>query len=116
MNKVIPSPNFQKKAKRLLKKFPSLLEELTDLEKLLVSNPETGIHVASYQINKIYKIRLASSSKGVGKSGGFRLITYLVSEFENELTINLITIFDKSEESSISKSKLIEIIKDIFEN
>jgi mRNA-degrading endonuclease RelE of RelBE toxin-antitoxin system len=116
MNKVIPTPNFQKKTKRLLKKFPSLFEELTELEKLLVSNPETGIHIASYKNNKIYKIRLASSDKGVGKSGGFRVISYLVTEYENEFTINLITIFDKSEEGSISKSKIVELIKHIFEN
>jgi len=116
MNKVIPTPNFQKKTKRLLKKFPSLLSEIEELKVMLSNDPETGIHIASYQNNKIYKIRLASSSKGVGKSGGFRVISYLVTEIEHELTINLITIFDKSEESSITKSKIIELIKDIFEN
>ncbi len=67
----------------------------------------------SYGSN-IYKIRLGDESKGRGKSGGFRIITYLVHETTNTTEILLITIFDKSEEATIKKQdakKLIDTIK-----
>lgn len=46
----------------------------------------------------IYKIRLAIKSKGKGKSGGARVITYVLTD-NNE--IYLLTIYDKSEFDSI---------------
>jgi hypothetical protein len=57
---------------------------------------------------------LASKSKGGGKSGGFRVITYLISEREDGIDIHLITMFDKSEESNIQKETLVKIVKQLF--
>jgi hypothetical protein len=80
-----------------------------------MENPEMGTHIATYLNSKLFKIRLSSTSKGRGKSGGFRVITYVVQEVEPEgFTVNLITIFDKSEESNIKKAQLIALIKAIF--
>ena len=64
----------------------------------------------SYGSN-IYKVRVADEAKGKGKSGGFRVITYLIEENAASTDIYLITIFDKSEESSIDKDDIKEIIK-----
>ena len=105
-NKVVLTAYFLKKAKRLLKKYHSLKNSLKQLEQTLILNPKTGI---SYGSN-IYKIRLSDESKGKGKSGGFRVITYVIEETEEETNIYLITIFDKSEESSIDKDDLKEIL------
>lgn len=66
-------PLFDKQAKRLAKKYPSLKKDLEELLKELVINPELGIALG----NNFYKIRLAISSKGKGKSGGARVITYV---------------------------------------
>ena len=109
-NFVIPTPFFESKYKRLARKFPSLGIELVNLEKDLINNPKLGESLGS----NLYKIRLSAKDKGKGKSGGFRVITYLVQEFQNSFEIYLITIFDKSEEASISKSLLIKIVKSIF--
>lgn len=103
------TPFFIRKAKRLLKKYKSLQASLSKLEADLLKNPRLG---ESYGAN-IYKIRLADGSKGKGKSGGFRVVTYLVEETEYATDIYLITIFDKSEESSIDKQEVINIIKAI---
>ena len=57
-----------------------------------------------------------SEAKGTGKSGGFRIITYLL-EYDDEkdcYEVNLITIYDKSEESSVNKAKLLKLIKNII--
>lgn len=72
---VIPSDKFKREAKRLIKKFPSLKEELADLNITLTNEPETGTPLG----NDTFKIRLAIKSKGKGKSGGARIITYLVT-------------------------------------
>jgi hypothetical protein len=106
-NKVHLTAFFLKKAKRLLKKYHTLQNSLKQLEQTLISNPKIG---DSYGSN-IYKVRLADESKGKGKSGGFRVITYLVEESKESTNIYLITIFDKSEESSIDKDDIKEIIK-----
>ena len=68
---VIPSEKFKREAKRLIKKFPSLKQELTNLNTILIRQPEAGTALG----NNTYKIRLAIKSKGKGKSGGARVIT-----------------------------------------
>jgi hypothetical protein len=78
-----------------------------ELESELMLNPKMGV---SYGSN-VYKIRLADNSKGKGKSGGFRVITYVIEETPNATNIYLITIFDKSEEASIDKDDIREILK-----
>ena len=67
---------FSKRAKPLLKKYPSLINELEVLERELSENPHLGQPLG----NDSYKIRLSIQSKGKGKSGGARVITHLDSE------------------------------------
>jgi len=108
MNKrIVYSAVFIKKAKIYKKKFPSLVDDLYQLEEILIDNPQKGIDLGS----GLYKIRLAVKSKGKGKSGGLRIITYLVSDTSSGTVINMLTLYDKSEESAIDKKELQNIIK-----
>lgn len=77
------------------------------LQNELIENPRSGV---SYGAN-IYKIGLADPSKGKGSSGGFRVITYLVTEKPDSTIIQLITILNKSEEDSITKEDVIKLVK-----
>jgi len=104
--KVIPADKFKKEAKRLVSKYPSLKKELLDLAKELTDNPTSGTSLG----NNSYKLRLAIKSKGKGKSGGARVITYLVTENEE---IYLLTIYDKAEFDTIGSSTLQKIIEAI---
>ncbi|WP_316806577.1 type II toxin-antitoxin system RelE/ParE family toxin [Pedobacter agri] len=104
--KIIYSPIFIKKAKQLKKKHLSLVSDLTQLESILITNPKTGTNLG----NGIFKIRLAIKSKGKGKSGGYRVITYLQTEDE----ITMIYIYDKSEEATISKQDIQKIIDSLL--
>lgn len=97
-------PLFDKQAKRLAKKYPSLKKDLEELLKELVINPELGIALG----NNFYKIRLAISSKGKGKSGGARVITYVKII---ATTVFLTSIYDKSEKESITEKELEEIFR-----
>ena len=108
--RVTPTPYFEGKYKRLSKKFLSLSGELEGLEADLMKNSKMGESLGA----DLYKIRLASKDKGKGKSGGFWVITYLVQENKDSLEIFLITIYDKTEESSISATTLKKLVKTIF--
>ncbi len=90
---------FRKDLKPLLKKYPSLLEDLAELETSLIGNPT----LAEALGKDCYKIRLAIRSKGRGKSGGSRVITYVkIAEGE----IFLLAIYDKSEAETISDAEI----------
>jgi mRNA-degrading endonuclease RelE of RelBE toxin-antitoxin system len=104
--KVIPTPRFKRQAKALLKKYHSLAAELRVFEQELIVNPTQGKSLGY----NAYKTRLAVKSKGKGKRGGLRVITYLITE-ENE--IYLLTIYDKSEIDSVDDKTLKEMIKEI---
>jgi len=71
-NKVTPTPTFESRYKKFSKKFPSLKEELLELENELMKNPTLGTSLGA----NLYKIRLSCKDKGKRKSGGFRIITY----------------------------------------
>lgn len=95
---------FDKQAKRLAKKYPSLKNDLTELVENLADNPEQGTALG----NSFYKIRLAIASKGQGKSSGARVITYLKITAD---TVFLISIYDKSEKNTITNKELEKIFK-----
>lgn len=103
---VIPIEKFKKEVKRLVKKYPSLKKELSELNILLMSNPTVGTSLG----NNAYKVRISIKSKGTGKSGGAGVITYVVTENKE---IYLLTIYDKSELDTIDDNTLRKIIKSI---
>jgi len=97
-------PNFEKEAKRLLKKYPSLKEEIIDLISELEDNPMLGADLG----NNVRKIRLAIASKGKGKRGGARVLSFIRIEQDS---VFLFSIYDKGEQSSISENRIKELIK-----
>lgn len=101
---VLASSKFKREAKRLIKKYPSLKQELLVVVQILDENPETGTPLG----NNTFKIRIAIKSKGKGKSGGARVISYCISE-ENE--VYLLTIYDKSEFESLDDKTIRSIIQ-----
>ena len=104
-NTVIYSPEFKDKLKPLAKKYVTLKESIKSLEDSLLENPRLGDAYG----DKIYKVRWADKSKGKGKSGGFRIIYYLLSETKEGTQILLLTIFDKSEADTIKKKAAVKL-------
>ena len=99
-------PKFDKNLKALSKKYPSLKAEFIELVNSLKKNPTQGISLG----NNCYKIRLAIASKGKGKSGGARVITNI--KISNNI-IYLLTIFDKTDQDTISDKELKELLREI---
>jgi D-arabinose 5-phosphate isomerase GutQ len=57
---------------------------------------------------------MAIASKGKGKSGGARVITYIIEKkSEDEILITLMTIYDKSEISNVSDAYLRSLVSQI---
>jgi mRNA-degrading endonuclease RelE of RelBE toxin-antitoxin system len=99
MYNIIPAQSFERNAKPLLKKYPSLRDELFELGEQLAQNPMQGTPLGK----SCYKIRLAIKSKGKGKSGGARVVTYVVTE-NNEVI--LLTIYDKQVKADLEPNEL----------
>lgn len=103
---VIPTPTFKSQAKRLIKKFPSLKKELSELSDTLSLMPDIGTVLGS----DTFKIRLAVKSKGKGKSGGMRIITFKIDRHKE---VYLLTIYDKSEIASIDDRAIKFLLRQI---
>ncbi|WP_243018434.1 MULTISPECIES: type II toxin-antitoxin system RelE/ParE family toxin [Candidatus Cardinium] len=103
---IIFSFSFNNEIKHLIKKYPSLKEDIIKLIITLKKNPAQGIPLG----NNIYKVRLSVTSKGKGKSGGIRIMT-LVQTGENRLI--LFFIYNKGNRDSLSKKEIKELIKDL---
>ena len=101
---ILTIPPFDKQLKKLAKKYPSLKSDFSILIDSLQIHPEQGTAVSK----NCYKIRLAITSKGKGKSGGGRVITNFVV---SQKTIFLLSIYDKSDKASLSDKELNELLK-----
>ena len=101
---VYPTPYFKRLLKRLAKKHPSLKDDLRGLVKVLREQPDSGIHLG----HGIHKVRMAIASKGQGKSGGARVITYLVTENSE---VYLVYIYEKSQLDNITKEQIMTLVK-----
>ncbi|TRX37989.1 hypothetical protein FNW52_03565 [Flavobacterium sp. ZT3R18] len=104
--KIISIPTFDKELKSLSKKHRSIPKDYEKLLDNLEINPKMGDEI----IQNCYKIRMAITSKGKGKSGGARVITYI---YIQEETVYLLSIYDKSDHTTISDATIRELIKSI---
>lgn len=99
---------FDVAAKKLAKKYPSFKEDLKGFSKALLDNPLLGTELSP----GIRKIRMAIKSKGKGKSGGARIITYNFVTAEMNGEIVLLLIYDKESASTAKVNILKQIIKE----
>lgn len=107
MTRVTFIPHFKREFKRLSKKFPSLESDIRELIQQLKLKPELGTALGG----NAFKIRWQVKSKGKGKSGGVRIITYYLTD---EGVLYLLTIYDKSEQESLQPKQIRLLIDTIF--
>lgn len=104
--KIVTIPSFDKEIKVLSKRHRSIPKDyeilLDDLEK----TPKMGDEI----IHNCFKIRLAITSKGKGKSGGARVITFVYIQDE---IVYLLSIYDKSDKENISDKELRDLIQSL---
>lgn len=102
--KVLPIPPFDRQLKRLSKKYASLKEEYLLFIESIEKNPDQGVPPG----DNCYKIRLSIASKGKGKIGGARIITFILID---DKSVYLLSIFDKSEKENLSDGELKDLLQ-----
>ncbi len=103
--KVRTIPTFVRELKQLSKKYSSLKADVGNLGESLAEDPIQGESLG----RGCYKIRLAIKSKGKGKRGGARVITYVAIVDEE---VVMLSIYDKSEQADIPDKTLDKLLTD----
>jgi hypothetical protein len=100
---------FDNELKQLSKRHHSLKADILQLGKELQENPLVGADLG----HGVRKVRLAITSKGGGKSGGARVITHtdVVTETRDGV-VYFLSIYDKSDQSTISDKRIKELLKE----
>lgn len=90
--------------KKLAKKYPSVKDDYKALVDSLKKEPKQGQPLGK----DCYKIRMAITSKGKGKSVGSRVITCVKILAGS---VFLLSIYDKGDKESISDKELDELLR-----
>lgn len=107
---IVLSEEFKRNAKKLAKKYPSFVDDLVVLKQELTASPFQGVDLG----NGARKVRMSITSKGKGKSGGARVITYSINQqSDNLITLTLLTIYDKSEISNLKENFVNWLIQQV---
>ena len=99
-------PEFERRAKALAKKYKSFPQDYEAFLDELEKNPLVGDPLG----HNTYKVRMAIASKGKGKSGGARVITYNLRQSVEDFQITLMSIYDKSEIDNVSDAYLRQLV------
>ena len=91
--KIDTTPDFARDLKQLAKRYPSMKDDYRDFLDALRKSPLMGEPLAKH----LRKVRFPIASKAKGKSGG--------------ADITLVTIYDKSDQASISNRELRKLMK-----
>jgi len=103
--KVVITSEFAKEAKRITKKHIGIKDDIAKLVAALAIDPTMGTELG----HNFYKIRMRVSGTSKGKSGGARVITYVIL---NRETVLLTEIYLKSEHDTADTGILIQRLKD----
>lgn len=98
--------SFEKALKRLGKRYVSIVNDYAALLTELHANPQLGTDLGG----GLRKIRMRIASKGKGKSGGARVITFTVIVAVDETEVNLLYIYDKAERNTVTAVEQDELL------
>lgn len=99
------TPNFEQSFRKLRKKYPKMNEDLRELLDEIEENGLLGDEIPGVlsSDNKIYKKRMKNTNAHKGKSGGFRVIHYLVT---NSNDVFLLEIYSENQQEDISNDEI----------
>ena len=98
---------FKRQLKRLSKKYRRIRADIQPLVDDLVAGERPGdqIQGAGYTV---YKVRVRNTDARRGKSGGYRVIYYLVDRED----VLLVTVYSKTEQADIEADQIQKIIEE----
>ena len=100
---IVFTDGFYRKLKPIIRRYNSIKEDLIQLRAELQANPIVGDALG----RDCYKVRMRIKAKNTGKRGGARVITCVKVTAQQ---IFLLTIYDKSEQESISDKERDELL------
>lgn len=101
---------FKRMAKAFAKKYRSFEKDYATFLAYLEANPFCGVSLG----HDVYKTRMAIASKGKGKSGGARVLSYNVKMINPDcVRITLLSIYDKSELDNVSDKYIKSLVEQI---
>ena len=103
------SDEFEVAAKQLSKRYRSFVDDYSDFLDDIRKNPYQGVEF----MPGIRKVRLAIASKGKGKSGGARIITFTYTISEKDGVVYLLLVYDKSDASTVKKKAVMKMLKEL---
>jgi mRNA-degrading endonuclease RelE of RelBE toxin-antitoxin system len=102
------TPKFEQDVKRLNKKYPHIQNDLEDFIGLLRIGRAQSERIQGTSNFLVFKARIRNTDNLKGKSGGYRIIYYLVRNDQ----IVFLTIYSKSEQADILPKQIVQIIKE----
>ena len=105
--KINTTPDFARELKQLAKRYPSLKDDYRGFLEALGKSPLMGEPLGKH----LRKVRFPIASKSKGKSGGARVITHTVLMETDGADITLVTIYDKSDQASITNKELKKLMQ-----
>ena len=105
------TPEFQRRLKKLAKKYPQVRTDLEPILERLSSGETLGDQIAGISF-PVFKVRIKNSDNQKGKSGGYRLIYWLRLK---EMAV-LLDIYSKSGRADIEVSDICQIINRFSED
>jgi len=111
---LIPTPIYEKSIKNYYrkKKFTKIYDDLAPVLELLEKGTLLGDKIADLKLgtsHSVYKLRISNSNINKGKSSGYRLIYYVVSDEGIIYLLNLY--FKKSDNDVIDEKEIRDIIE-----
>jgi len=106
--RILTSSVFLRRLRGLLKTYPGVISDIAPVIDSLKRGETPGDRVPRVKGRPIFKVRLPNRDAQSGKSGGYRLLYYLIDR-EQRL---LLTIYSKTDQSDIAPEELTRIVKE----
>lgn len=101
------SHEFKRNVRKLIKKYPSLPNDLNGFIDSLHAGEKPGEKL-QHVGQEVYKARIRNTDNQKGKSAGYRVIYYVKRQDQ----IFLVTLYAKSAQEDVSIEKILTIIED----
>lgn len=104
---------FEKSFNKLRRRFSKIEDDLDTFLDEIDTNEDLGNCIPNIKLrngNLIFKKRMKNTSARQGKSGGFRIIEYVITSTNK---IYLLDIYSKSDQQNISNERILELVRKV---
>lgn len=108
---VIPTDYFEAELKHYKKKYRSVTKDIRGVLEEIKSGNLVGDEIPNLNLvdgEHVFKVRAANASSQKGKSGGFRIIYYVI---QDDKVVWLLSLYSKAEQENIEKSEIHSLIR-----